>query len=197
MSGKLFCLLGKSGAGKDTVFHALMAMPLGLRPVVGYTTRPRRDGEQEGVAYHFVTEETFSAFRAAGKLIEERGYQTVRGLWRYATVDDGSIDLSGASFLMIAAPAALAGLRARFGEEAVVPLYLKVDDGLRLKRMIRREEHLGSPDYEEVCRRFLADCRDFSREALRGAKVEKMIANDRLRDCLRSASAVIRRAEND
>lgn len=190
--GKLFCILGKSGAGKDTVFEALLQdASLSLRPVVAYTTRPRREFERDGREYHFVTEAAFARLRAAGKIIEERSYDTVRGVWRYATVDDGEVDFSLGSYLMIATLEALPGLRARFGAQ-VVPFYLAVEDGLRLRRMLRRESRRQKPDYEEVCRRFLADNRDFSPSMLQKAGVSDRVENRRLSACLRCIRERIR-----
>lgn len=191
-NGKLFCLMGKSGAGKDTVFRALMQQnALGLHPVVGYTTRPRRDFEAEGVEYHFLTDTVFAELRQQGKIIEERSYRTMQGVWRYATVDDGSVDLTAGHYLMIATPEALDGLRTRFGNTAVVPLYLEVEDGLRLRRMIRREHKREVPDYPEVCRRFLADEQDFAHSELLRQGITISIPNRRLRDCLQKIAGVI------
>lgn len=193
--GRLFCVLGKSGVGKDTVFRALaQRRALGLRPVIGYTTRPRREFETEGVEYHFRTEAELAALREAGKIVEERSYHTMHGVWRYATVDDGSIDLSAGHYLTIATPEALGGLRARFGAAAVVPLYLEVEDGLRLRRMIRRESRRDIPDYPEVCRRFLADEQDFARDVLLRQGITVGIPNRRLQDCLAQIAGIIRRA---
>ena len=74
--GAIVCLLGKSGTGKDTLLHlALRDLP--LRPLVPYTTRPRRAGEREGDQYHFVTPEEMEQMAAAGQMIERRSYQTV------------------------------------------------------------------------------------------------------------------------
>ena len=53
--GKLIVLMGKSASGKDTIYKLLLAdKSLKLRQLVPYTTRPRRVGEIEGEAYHFV-----------------------------------------------------------------------------------------------------------------------------------------------
>ena len=50
--GKMICLMGKSSSGKDTIYKHLMEDPrLSLRPIVPYTTRPIRAGEQNGVEY--------------------------------------------------------------------------------------------------------------------------------------------------
>lgn len=46
--GKIYCLMGKSASGKDTIYNRLLAMEeLQLRRVVPYTTRPIRSGETE------------------------------------------------------------------------------------------------------------------------------------------------------
>ena len=55
--GKIFYLMGKSSSGKDTMFKKLIEdKTLGLKTIVGYTTRPMREGECDGVEYFFVDE---------------------------------------------------------------------------------------------------------------------------------------------
>ena len=82
---KLFCIMGKSASGKDTIFKRLVQdRELDLKTVVSYTTRPMREGEQEGVEYHFVSPRMLSAFRDKGQVIECRDYHTVHGLWSYS-----------------------------------------------------------------------------------------------------------------
>ena len=56
--GRIICLMGKSSAGKDTIYKRLLEdETLGLRKLVPYTTRPIRAGEREGREY-FYTDET-------------------------------------------------------------------------------------------------------------------------------------------
>ena len=99
--GKLFCMMGKSASGKDTIFKAIVSdQSLGLHTVIPYTTRPVREGEAEGVEYWFVNEEQFQQFKADGKIIEDRCYQTIHGPWRYFMVDDGQIDFSKGNFIL-------------------------------------------------------------------------------------------------
>ena len=57
-----------------------------------YTTRRIGDGELVGWEYHFVTEEDFQKLKAEGKIIEDRGYETVYGLWRYFTADNMNLE---------------------------------------------------------------------------------------------------------
>ena len=92
--GKIVYLMGKSSSGKDTIFKELMKEgTMDLRTIVPYTTRPIRAGEENGVEYFFTDETGFQTLREQGKVIEDRAYNTVYGIWRYFTVDDGQIDL--------------------------------------------------------------------------------------------------------
>ena len=62
--------MGKSSTGKDTIYNRLLASEeLGLKRIVPYTTRPMREGEQQGVEYHFTDEEGFQKLKAAGQPI--------------------------------------------------------------------------------------------------------------------------------
>lgn len=54
MSGKLFILTGKSSTGKDTLLNQLVTSGISIARLVPYTTRPTREGEEEGREYHFV-----------------------------------------------------------------------------------------------------------------------------------------------
>lgn len=182
--GKLFCLIGKSGSGKDTIFKKLLEdRELVLSPVVTYTTRPKRDSETDGVEYNFVKKEDIMRFQEAGKIIELRKYNTVHGVWYYCTVDDGKINLQNGDYLTIATLEGFAGLKRRFGDDAV-PLYINVEDGERLSRALSRERSQRFPDYNELCRRFLADSEDFSEKRLRAAGITRQFENDNIERCV-------------
>lgn len=55
----LIVLSGPSGVGKDAVIDALKKRNKSLHFIVTATTRPMREGEKEGVDYHFFSEQTF------------------------------------------------------------------------------------------------------------------------------------------
>ncbi len=194
---KVFCLMGKSNAGKDTMFRRLLAREeLGLKPVISYTTRPIRACEQNGREYFFVPLSRIQAFERAGKLIERRDYRTACGVWTYCTVDDGQIQ-SGGMYLVITTLTAYKKLRAYYGEDSVVPLYLYVDDEERLRRAMRREKQQKRPDYEEMCRRFLADNYDFSSRRLKEAGIGYFYKNHQLTDCLTRLVRTIAQAKDE
>ena len=160
--GKIFYIMGKSSSGKDTIYSRLLEdSQLGLSRIVLYTTRPMREGEQEGREYHFTDEACFEKLQEQEKVIESRTYQTVYGPWTYFTADDGTLELAENSYLGIGTLESYEGMKKYYGEESVVPVYVEVEDGERLRRAIRREELQKIPKYEEMCRRFLADAEDF------------------------------------
>ena len=183
--GRIFCILGKSGSGKDTVYRRLIAdSQLKLKGVMPYTTRPLRNGETDGVEYHFINGAELEELQRTGRIIERREYHTVHGIWDYATVDDGQFDLAAGDYLMIATLEGYESLSRYFGRENVVPLYLEVEDGVRLERAMRREKRGGRPDYAEMCRRFLADSRDFSPQRLAVCGIRRFFRNDDLMRCV-------------
>ena len=169
MSGRIYYIMGKSATGKDTVFQELQKEALNgrrLSTVTMYTTRPMRDGEENGREYYFVGEEELALLRGRNKVIECRTYQTVHGPWSYFTADDGQINLEKDSYLMIGTLESYRSMREYYGPDAMVPLYLYVEDGERLMRALLREQKQAHPRYAELCRRFLADEEDFSEEKL-------------------------------
>jgi guanylate kinase len=178
--------MGKSATGKDHIYRALLEdEQLGLKNIVMYTTRPMRSGEQEGVEYHFTDEETLQRFLDDGKMIEMRTYDTVYGPWRYFTADDGQIDLNTGRYIVIGTLEAYEEYVRYYGNDTVLPIYIEVEDGLRLERAMKREKKQADPKYRELCRRFLADCEDFSEEKLQMQGISRRYENNgNIEDCI-------------
>lgn len=68
--GLLYVVCGPSGVGKTSLVRALVERRPALSLSVSYTTRAPRAGEQDGVAYHFVSAQRFAAMQAAGEFLE-------------------------------------------------------------------------------------------------------------------------------
>jgi len=68
--GKILVLAAPSGAGKRTLVLALRDRGHALATPVSMTTRAPRDGERDGVDYHFVTREEFERRRTADEFVE-------------------------------------------------------------------------------------------------------------------------------
>lgn len=103
--GILFVIAAPSGTGKSTVARWLVERDAELSFSVSYTTRPPREGERDGVDYHFVDAERFAAMVAADAFLEHatvhgRSYGTGLEATRRALADGGDIlldiDVQGA-----------------------------------------------------------------------------------------------------
>lgn len=188
---KIYYIMGKSASGKDTVYKRLLKEFPEMGTIVLYTTRPIRDGETAGVEYHFVSEKEFLMWKNKNKVIEFRTYETMCGPWTYFTADDGQFNLEKQDCLMIGTLESYEKMKLYFGEKNIVPLYLYIDDGIRLERALFREKQQKSPQYAEMCRRFLADEEDFKEENLRRCGISEKYDNSDLEDCINQISNVI------
>lgn len=183
--GKIVYLMGKSSSGKDTIYKRLLENKEVLfHTVVLYTTRPIRAGEKNGVEYYFTDEAGFLKLQREGKVIEDRVYHTVQGMWRYFTVVEDNLFRDQKNYLMMGTLESYEKVRAYFGKEKMIPVFIDLDDGERLQRALDRERAQDVPQYEEMCRRFLADMRDFSEEKIRQADIKRRFLNDNLERCL-------------
>lgn len=177
--GNIYCIMGKSSSGKDTIFKLLLEREdINLKRIVSYTTRPIRSHEKPGDEYNYVSIEEKDKLLADGKVIEIREYNTVHGPWFYFTVDDGIIDLEKNDYLIIGTVESSVKIRDYYGEDVVLPIYIEVDDGIRLSRALERERSQENPKYEEMCRRFLADQQDFSPENIKKANITNVFNNN-------------------
>lgn len=183
--GKIYCIMGKSASGKDTIYKELLKQDkVKLQTLVTYTTRPIREGERDGVEYFFSNEEELENFKSQNKVIEIREYHTMHGVWKYFTVDDGRLNLENHSYIFIGTLESYLRLRDYYGKSVLVPIYINLDDGLRLTRALQREQQQDNPKYAELCRRYLADEEDFSKDKLADADVLMQFENDNLESVL-------------
>lgn len=184
--GRIFFISGKSSTGKDTIYKKLLSDgSLRLKKITMYTTRPMRDGEKNGEEYFFVGADEAEGHEKDGSIVEMRVYNTVYGPWKYYTRNDGQIDLSGAdNYLVLGTIEAYRKYCEYFGNDKVCPIYIEVDDGVRLKRALERECRQEKPQYREMCRRFIADDDDFSEENMKLCGITRRFVNDSLDDCI-------------
>lgn len=178
---KIFYIMGKSSSGKDTIFKLLMSDPeLNLTKLVPHTTRPMRFGEQEGIDYYFHTDEEFNKLREAGKIIESRSYETKNGLWTYFTP---IMELEDKPYATIGTLESYENMKKVY-KDNLIPVYIELDDGIRLQRALTRELTQSNPKYAEMCRRFLSDTEDFSEEKLEKNGINKRFQNKDLEICV-------------
>ena len=190
--GKIYYMMGKSSSGKDTMIKEVNKALPALETITMYTNRPIREGERDGVEYFFVSEDTLNAYENQGKVIEQRAYDTVHGIWKYATVDDGQINLDTSDYLVIGTLQSYERMQKFYGPDKLAPIYIEVEDGERLARALAREREQETPKYAELCRRFLADTKDFAEENLKSLGIQKRFVNDNRTRCLEEIIGEIR-----
>ena len=181
---KLFVVMGKSATGKDTIYKEIVKRNnMNLLPVVMYTTRPIREGEVNGREYNFVDENTKQKIEKKGKILEIRTYNTVEGPWHYFTADDENWE-DDHDHIMIGTLESYAEIRKNCSNIEIIPIYIEVEDGERLNRALIREKKEKNPNYEELCRRFIADTHDFSQDKIKSLEINKVFINNNLEDTI-------------
>ena len=176
---KIFYIIGKSAAGKDTVLKGVKDLIPELKPMITYTTRPIRDGEKNGEEYNFINQKKFEKMKAEKKFLECRKYDTVKGKWLYATA---KVEKDGA-YIGIGTLKSYMKLKEYYRSQ-IVPIYVYLDDNERLKRAFKREEQQLFPNYKELCRRAMADEKDYSEENIGKAGIVRRFCNDDLQQCI-------------
>jgi len=183
MSGKLFVVTAPSGAGKTSLIEAVMRDDPTLKISVSYTTRPPREGEQNGVDYHFVDRATFEAMERRGEFLESA---EVHGN-RYGTSRKWIADARGRGLDIILEIDWQGARQVRKAfPEAVSVFVLPPSPALaELERRLRKR----GQDNEEVIARRLANARE---EMAHAAEFEYVIINKDFEEAKRDLSAIVR-----
>lgn len=150
---KILALFGKSASGKDTIQNWIVTnFPDQMHGIVSCTTRPPRDGEVDGQAYFFLSDEEFATKVLDGSMLEATSFRE----WFYGTALDqldpdkinvGVFNITGVECLL------------QDSRLEVEPVYIHAMDKTRLLRSLNREDN---PDCAEICRRYQADEKDFN-----------------------------------
>ena len=149
---KIVALIGESSAGKDAVQNEIIKiLDKKTHKIVSYTTRPKRDYEENGIHYHFLSNEDFTKEILNGNMLEATEFRN----WFYGTslksLDFNKINIG------VFNPAGVESLLADSRLDVLV-IKIQVSDKTRLQRALKREQ---APDCAEICRRFLTDKKDF------------------------------------
>lgn len=159
----IIMFIGPSSSGKDFFFSRTLKL-FDLEKIILSTTRPKRDVEIEGREYNFIDMATMNILDEEKKLVERRDYNTVNGIWSYATRAD-YIDLSE-NYIVINTWQGYEKYLEYYGNNVVYPFYFLLDENLRFERAYERERQQQKKNYLELSRRFIADHADYKEEYL-------------------------------
>ncbi len=144
---KVFVITGPSGVGKGTLIRALLERIDSLELSTSATTRSPREGEQNGLEYHFLSAEEFAARADAGDFLE---HATFSGN-RYGTLRsevDRCLD-AGVSLVLEIEVQGARQVRAALGDGAVLIFIAPPDPSALRERLAGR----GTDSDEAIARR--------------------------------------------
>jgi len=161
----MILLVGESASGKSTIEKSLIK--IGYDKIVSYTTRPMRDGEFDGVDYHFISKNTFLD-GLDQKLFAE---YTIYNGWYYGIAHEDCLDNS----VVVVEPHGFRQLL-KIPNLHIKSFYIQVPERVRLKRMVDRGDNLM-----EVFRRIFSDQGLFQ---FIDKEVDYVVQNIAINDCL-------------
>jgi len=161
----LILLVGESASGKSTIEKQLVNY--GYSKIVSYTTRPMREGEVDGIDYHYISEEDFLYHLKINFFAE----YTVYNGWYYGIAHEDCLDNS----IVVVEPHGFRQLL-KIPNLHIKSFYIQVPERVRLKRMVDRGDNLM-----EVFRRIFSDQGLFQ---FIDKEVDYVVQNIAINDCL-------------
>lgn len=161
----IVAIMGKSASGKNEVCRclktacnsamALSSFPVKVKPFVSYTTRTPREGEVDGVDYHFITTDRFLAMDRAGKFVECVQY----GSNHYGTAKEDIIEAANSAdiYIAVVTPEGAEQFKSVVSEDDILTVYVDAPDNIRAKRYIDREKTAFSAKSLETFARRMAE----------------------------------------
>lgn len=142
----MIVLIGESASGKSSIEKYLVEN-YDYSKVVSYTTRQPRDGEVDGVDYHFITKSEFRRLKEQGFFVETATYNG----WYYGTAKQDCTD----DKIAVLTPHGMRQLN-KIKDIHIISFYINVPRRDRLIKILQRGD-----DIEEAYRRSLSDVGQF------------------------------------
>lgn len=139
----MIILVGESASGKSTI-EKILADEYGYKRTVSYTTRPPREGEVNGIDYHFISEDEYTEKFNSGYFVETGAYNG----WFYGTTREQYDE----NTVCVLTPHGLRQIKKNFGENNISTFYIKVPRRDRLIKILQRGDNV-----DEAIRRNQSD----------------------------------------
>ncbi|MBW1846222.1 MAG: guanylate kinase [Deltaproteobacteria bacterium] len=179
--GHIFIVSAPSGSGKTTLCRALMEHIPDLLYSVSFTTRPRRNGENEGIDYYFLSKEEFEKGIKEGKWAE---FANVHGNYYGTSADILDKGLhSGKDILLDIDVQGAEQILKRYPESVTIFISPPSMDALK-----QRLEKRGTDSGEVIKRRL----KDAEKELARKDVYRHIIENDKLQKAVDDIIAVVK-----
>lgn len=146
-------LVGKTACGKSTT--AKLMEKLGYQRIVTDTTRPRREGETDGIDYHFRTQDEFEALKEAGYYAESVDYEAAFGHCSYGSAKEAYE--SKKDSVIVLNPYGLKMVKENVVSGSTISIFMDVPEDILVERL-----HTRGDAEDEITRRLEHDRIDFA-----------------------------------
>ena len=143
MKNRILCIVGGTCTGKSTLLNKItsdkeLMEKYNLKKLVYSTTRKKRDGEIDGIDYHFKTNDEYVEDRNNHDIVESRDYETKdQGIIKYYT-QKSSIQKES-NYICTASPMQAAAYIYNLGDEFDIYIFILYTDEIeRVRRGIER-----------------------------------------------------------
>lgn len=143
----MLVLVGGSASGKSTIEKELSSKH-GYKKIISYTTRKPRPGEENGVDYHFVSDEEFDSLKLNGYFVENTMYNG----WKYGAPKNQCDD----NTVFVVNPCGLRQIK-KVKDINVISFYIDVPRRDRLIKILQRGDNI-----DESIRRSIHDDGQFT-----------------------------------
>ncbi len=178
----IFCLLGKSASGKNTILSKLIKYELGLIPIICYTTRQKRINEIDGIDYHFVEKQKEIELTTQYKVIAYRKYHTLLGKYSYFFLDDNTVKRNTNNrYIVILGLKEYLMFQNYFYTPCLVPIYVHINFRHRVRRLFKRNQNRFQL---EMIRRLIYDAFYYRKRSLTKAGINHVVKNKDIDSCI-------------
>ena len=193
---KIFCLMGFSSVGKDTILKQVLKDMDNVKPIISTTTRPMRKGETEGVEYYFIDDTEF--FRRGTDFVEQRIYHTKvkengvekDATWRYGIE---RMELEKDDYLIVIVDSVgYKELKNYVGNNKIVPIFISApQEELKARALARGDLEA------EVDRRLKDDYERFLPFRIKTVYHEVKNGEGRLNEAVKEVESIITKHINE
>lgn len=148
----IVALIGEAGSGKDTIMKQIITTcPNEFNEIISCTSRPKREGEKEGINYFYYSPEEFERKVLNNEMLEHTEFNN----WYYGTSNDAL--RSDRLNIGVFNPDGIRILSANPNVKLTV-YKIMCSPKTRLLRQLNRE---NNPNVDEIIRRYVTDKNDF------------------------------------